>query len=242
MFGHDHTEGFEPALEDLADLFGWRRTIRIEVDYRERPSGIPEILENYHIDVRIRTLRFGDYVVSDFATVERKTARDFLISIIDGRLFAQVSKLRTNCRNPILLIEGDINTPGMDVHPRAIQGCLVSICAIWRIPVLFTASVEQTAEVLIMLGEQERRHTSLLGPRKGYRPKRLISRQLFFLQGLPQVGPQLAVRLLKHFGNVERIINASADELLQVEGIGKTTVQRIQEVLRSPWRNEEEIP
>jgi len=35
--------------------------------------------------------------------------------------------------------------------------------------------------------------------RGGYRPKRLKSKKLYILQGLPQVGPIIAKRLIKHF-------------------------------------------
>lgn len=220
--------------EGLEDIFRWDGRIRIQVDYREKPSGIIEALATHDVKVTVRSLSIGDYIVNDFATIERKTAHDFLVSIVDSRLFTQASKMRTHCQNPILLIEGNLFETDLDFNPRTIKGSLISICAIWKIPVLFSDSLEETAEMLIMLGKQERKYTSHLSLRKGYRPKKLRSRQLFILQGLPLVGPQIAARLLEYFGTVERVLNASEDELLQVEGVGKGMVKRIREVLKTP--------
>ena len=67
--------------------------------------------------------------------------------------------------------------------------------------------------------------------RGGYRPKRLKTKQLFLLQGLPKVGPRMAKRLIEHFKSVSKIMNASIEELVEVEGIGKVTAEKIRQVL-----------
>jgi DNA excision repair protein ERCC-4 len=54
--------------------------------------------------------------------------------------------------------------------------------------------------------------------RGGYRPKRLKSKQLYILQGLPQVGPKLANSLIKHFKSVSNVMNASVQVLTSVDG------------------------
>jgi ERCC4-type nuclease len=53
------------------------------------------------------------------------------------------------------------------------------------------------------------------------KPKRLASKRLFLLQGLPGVGPSLAHRLLCHFGSIEHILTADAVALARVRGIGE---------------------
>ena len=67
--------------------------------------------------------------------------------------------------------------------------------------------------------------------RGGYRPKRIKSKQLFLLQGFPQVGPKLAKRLILHFKSVSKIMNASVQALTEVDGIGIISAQKIREVL-----------
>ena len=67
--------------------------------------------------------------------------------------------------------------------------------------------------------------------RGGYRPKRLKSKQLYILQGLPEIGPKLAKRLLRHFKSVSKVMNASVRTLTEVDGIGKISAERIRKVL-----------
>ncbi len=65
-----------------------------------------------------------------------------------------------------------------------------------------------------------------------WKPKRLASKRLFLLQGLPGVGPALAHRLLRHFGSIERIFTADAVALAKVRGIGEQKAARIRELVR----------
>jgi hypothetical protein len=69
--------------------------LRIITDYREKSSGMIELLSE-HCGVEVATLPFDDYLINDRFTVERKTARDFLVSIIDLRLFKQMADLKKN--------------------------------------------------------------------------------------------------------------------------------------------------
>lgn len=60
--------------------------IFIEIDYRERNAGIIEVLRTKeNVVVEEKRLFIGDYLINKHIAVERKTTRDFVISIIDGR-------------------------------------------------------------------------------------------------------------------------------------------------------------
>ena len=63
------------------------------------------------------------------------------------------------------------------------------------------------------------------------KPKRLASRRLYMLQGMPGVGPALAHRLLLHFGSVERVMTADETTLMQIPGIGPKKAARIRELV-----------
>lgn len=58
-----------------------------------------------------------------------------------------------------------------------------------------------------------------------------LMKQLYLLQGLPQIGPMLAKRLLKHFKSVSNVVNASVQDLAEVNGLGKVSAEKIREVL-----------
>ncbi len=206
--------------------------MHITVDYREKSSGIIELLSQ-HCSVNVAALPYGDYLVNDRVTLERKTARDFLVSIIDLRLFNQVANLKKNCSRPFLLIEGDPYATDLGFDPRAIRGALLSIQTGWQVPVVFSHSTEDSVDIMVTVGCQDEVETEEVALRGGYRPKKLKTRQLYLLQGLPDVGPKLARRLLRHFHSAGRVMHATRDELAEVEGIGMVRAEKIREVLDS---------
>ena len=164
-------------------------------------------------------------------TIERKTAKDFLVSIIDGRLFNQLSNLKKFCNHPILLIEGNPYKTDHNFDRMAIKGALVSTQTIWYVPIVFSHTKEDSRDILLMISRQVSALIDVVPLRGGYRPKRLKSKQLYILQGLPKVGPKLAKRLIRYFKSVSKVMNASVRALTEVDGIGKISAERIREVL-----------
>jgi DNA excision repair protein ERCC-4 len=209
--------------------------VKIVVDYREKASGLIDLLKNEDIHIQTRKISHGDYIINDSITIERKTSRDFLLSVIDGRLFNQLSNLRKHCPNPIVLIEGNPYQTDLDFDPNAIKGALLSSQVIWYIPIVYSRSKEDTRDILLMIGKQDEIHTDVVPLRGGYRPKRLKSRQMYILQGLPKVGPRMAKRLLKHFGSVSNVMNATTQDLMKVEGVGEVSAEKIRLVLDTTY-------
>ncbi|MEM2926360.1 MAG: ERCC4 domain-containing protein, partial [Candidatus Bathyarchaeia archaeon] len=80
--------------------------VRVVVDLREAQNEVPKILSNLGVQVVTQRLEVGDYQISDRAIVERKTTRDFLHSIEDGRLFKQASDMVEHFDRPVLIVEG----------------------------------------------------------------------------------------------------------------------------------------
>lgn len=208
--------------------------IRIEVDYRERASGIINILKDrVGISVEEKRLSLGDYCINDYITVERKTTRDFILSIIDGRLFSQASRLKRFSERPIIVVEGtDLYHTGYAIDHRAIKGAVTSLTTVWYIPVVFSKDIDGTAQFIIMAGNHQAEYAVELSKRPGRKPKRMERLKLHILQGLPEIGPKIAKRLLEHFGTIEKIITADDNELALVEGIGKKRVAMIREIVR----------
>ena len=205
--------------------------MEITVDYREKASGIIDLLENEDISIKVKKVAYGDYIINDSITIERKTARDFLTSIIDGRLFSQVSNLKKYCINPVVLIEGDPYRTDLNFDPNAVRGALISIQTIWYIPTISSLSVKETKDILLLIAKQKENYMSVVPLRGGYRPKRLKTKQLYLLQGLPKVGPTMAKKLIDHFKSVSKIMNASIEDLTEVKGMGTVSANQIREVL-----------
>ncbi len=205
------------------------------VDYREQPSGIVELMTAAHIDVRLGKVACGDFILDGILTVERKTARDLIVSIIDGRLFRQMANLKKNCDHPVVLIEGNPFQTGLDMNRSAIKGALVNVQTVWNIPVVYSRSMEDSIELMQIMAHQFEKLSTLMPVRPGYRPRRMSSRQLYVLQGFPGVGPHMAKRLLIHFGSVAAVLGASVEALQAARGIGRVTAEGIRKVLDATW-------
>jgi DNA excision repair protein ERCC-4 len=208
---------------------------RLVVDHSERQSALVDaVRRSGWFDVQMDRLATGDYLVNGEALVERKTIRDFTASLIDGRLFPQVARLAHSPYRSLFLIEGPTPASLPDVHHHSVEGALVSIAAMWRIPVLHSSDPEQSARMLRFVAEQVRGPRERVLRRFDRKPKRLASRRLFLLQGLPGVGPALAQRLLSQFGSIERVVAMDATTLAQVRGIGARKAARIRELVGDP--------
>ncbi len=172
----------------------------------------------------------GDYIVNDEIVLERKSAADFVQSVISGRLFAQCANLRKTCMRPLILIEGNPFQTSHNIDKNAVKGALLSVAAAWQIPLLYSENHVESASLLCMLSAQTAKSVSLVNY-SVYKPKRCKNHHLRFLQGLPKTGPVTASRLLEKFGSIQAVINADVKALQEVNGIGKTSAEKIKEFL-----------
>ncbi len=203
--------------------------IKIICDFREKHSGIPKLLADNKINVSFSSLSTGDYIINDQIIVERKTAEDFIQSIMDNRLFEQCSKLKKDIRRVLIIIEGNPYRTEHKIDGRAVKGAILSILTAWQIPVIYSQSADSSVELLMMLGTQLLKDDAYIRTYSGYKPKKIKSQRLRFLQGIPSTGPAIAGRLIETFGNIKSIVNASADELRKIKGIGKRNSKKIVE-------------
>lgn len=207
----------------------------IFVDLREREMG--KLLETRGLQVAMKNLEVGDYVISDRVAVERKTAQDFVVSMMDPQrnLFRQISDLARTYERPLLILEGrDLYT--RQVNPNAIRGALASVAVDYGVPIIPTESQEETAEVIAILSARERKDGR--APKiHGHKTARTLKEQQEYLvASMPSVGPAVARNLLRHFGSVERIVAASPEELQEVELVGPKIAERIRELVGGQYK------
>jgi DNA excision repair protein ERCC-4 len=203
---------------------------RVIVDERERDSGVPSLLRSKGLQVDFRLLEVGDYVVSAECAVERKAGKDFVKSLYSGRLFDQARRLRQFYVKPVFVVEGDLQLLfGESSKPRVFWGALTTLAFQFGMTLFFTASVEQTVDLIATL----RRRAGMLGAPKGPwvrkkpRAESVEKLQLAVIGTLPAVGPKLAERILTRFGSVRRVFSASVAELCMVKGVGRAKAERI---------------
>ena len=213
--------------------------IHIIADDRECKSEvIQSLLQIEDADVSIERLTMGDYQIDSRLIVERKTLKDFAISIIDGRLFKQMIRLANSKSESVLILEGTAsNIADFGMTREAMQGALITVSLILGIPILRSKDPSETAKLMVFIARQIESMARDGVKSQGYRPKNKRKRQLFILQGLPGVGPQRAERLLAKFGNIEAAITASNSELQSVDGIGKSIADKIRWIVSERGSN-----
>jgi DNA excision repair protein ERCC-4 len=222
--------------------------VRIVVDERERNSNIPELLKNAGAIIDFTQLKVGDYVVSSETAVERKTVRDLISSIYDGRLFLQCSDLVKHYQKPLLVVQGniaelaeapeDVEDTDTKLHAERMPlayDALITVATEFRIPIIHTPSAEQTAQLLVTLVNRSLREGKATGPllRKIKKENPTYIQQLSVLASLPGVGEKLAARMLKKFHTPIRALNASAAELATIPGFGLARAERVRKILNT---------
>jgi len=205
--------------------------LRIVVDDREKKSGIPDLLKSVGLNIEMKTLPIGDYIVAPETIVERKSIRDLMASVFDGRLFDQCTRLKEHFEHPVVLMEGNVDEIEeiMD-NPMIFYGAISTVVLDFKIPVIPTPSAAHTAKLLVSMCS---RKDASKGPflKKIKKSPDLERQQLSSLCSLPGVGEKFAVRMLEKFGTPLKVFTATTAELAKVEGLGEARAKKIKKVL-----------
>jgi len=209
------------------------KNLRIIVDERERKSGIPDLLKSIGLNLELKVLPVGDYVVAPETIVERKSIRDLMSSVFDGRLFDQCSRLKEHFQHPVILMEGNMDEIEEIVeNPLIFYGAISTVVIDFKIPIIPTPNATHTAKLLVSMCS---RKDSPKGPylKKIKKSNDLEKQQLSSLCSLPGVGEKFAMRLLEKFGTPLRVFTATTSELAKVDGLGEARAKKIKKILES---------
>ncbi|NPA97287.1 MAG: hypothetical protein GXO32_06770 [Crenarchaeota archaeon] len=213
----------------------------IYVDERERQSEVPKRLQALGASVIFKMLDVGDYVVSERVGVERKSASDFVKSIVDGRLFNQVKRLSEAFEKPVIIVEGSLSRAlrVTGVHRRAVIGAQLALSIDMGIALIFTRNPYETAEAILVLARREQekrggfRSIHVRKPRIGG----VEEWQLYILQCFPHVGPKIARRILESYGSIRNFCSsATLSELARIEGLGESRASEILQILNAVYK------
>jgi ERCC4-related helicase len=208
---------------------------RIIIDDRETSSKVVEILSGMGAAIRIERLAQGDYAIGDRILIERKTARDFVDTLINRDLLGQVKALSEAVPRPVMIIEGGDLYTQRDIHPNAIKGILAALTVDMGVSLLYTNDEQDTAQMLYVLAKREdsERGERKVHPHKSHRSLR--DEQEFIISAFPDIGMKNARLLLSHFGSVQAIASANLVDMQSIKGIGGKTAQKIYDLCRHPY-------
>lgn len=206
--------------------------VEILIDDRERNIDLIDTLSGFdNVTLRKQRLPLGDFQVN-FLLIERKTISDFCDSLCEGRLFNQATRLAQRNFQSLFIIEGNYaNFNSNGVTREAVQGALVSLALVFKIPALRSLDPQESAKLVYFIGTQVNKR---IFPSKGFGLRSGIRRlskkekaQHQILQGFPGIGSKYSDSLLKKFGTLKDVFNANVNDLTEIPGIGKRTARRL---------------
>jgi len=229
---------------------------RIIMDERERGT-IRDAIHTLDCELIIDTLDYGDYILSPNIAIERKRGDDLTSSLFDARFFTQLFKLKAIFKQPILLIESPekmFDRPF--IQESSVYGAILYAAYKLNIPIIPTVDEQNTASMIYTLAKKAQLVEGKPEPNAAkYYSARTddITKddQIYFLEGLLDVGVQRAELLLNFFGTPYNVIHAILDSaikyskkgiptdiegfLVHVKGIGPKFVEMNQELLKTKF-------
>ncbi|XP_062073860.1 DNA repair endonuclease UVH1 isoform X2 [Humulus lupulus] len=137
------------------------KEMQVIVDMREFMSSLPNVLHQKGMRIIPVTLEVGDYILSPFICVERKSIQDLFMSFTSGRLYNQVEMMVRFYKIPVLLIEfsqdksfsfQSANDIGDDVTPtNVISKLSLLVLHFPRLRIIWSRSMHATAEIFAAL-------------------------------------------------------------------------------------------
>ncbi len=205
----------------------------IIVDYREKE--ITDILKKLGARIIETNLKIGDFICCNgFLCIERKSYNDFVSSIIDGRLFKQVLKMKRAFPKVLLLVE--IGKTKRNFNENAFYAALATLYLQFEIPIIYSKSKEETAKLILWLNKKYKSKGNFSSFSFIKKPKNLDEIKEKILASFPSINLKLAKRLLKKFGSLEKVFQARTFQLEKVKGIGEKTSKLFKKILTEKYR------
>jgi len=203
----------------------------IIVDYKEKESGVVQTLANTDILIKLENLDIGDYIIGDLI-IERKNILDFINSIIDGRLYNQLEKLKD--KKSILILEGTEDSLGIDTNISIsyIRTLILKIILEYKIPIIRTSDFLETANYLYLLAKNYNKFPNIPEKVKNYED--LDEVKLEILKSIPGIGENLALKLLERFKSLKNILLANKTDLENI--VGEKKAERIKKIFEEEYK------
>ncbi len=213
--------------------------IQIRIDTQEQRSGIPALLASMpQVHIELTPLRMGDYDIggNPRRVFERKTGSDFLSSLAQGRLFAQLTALRKSRFAPILLLEGDpLRVSHSQMRPESIRGALAYITAILHVPILPSSGPPDSAHLVYAAAKQCQVGPAARGPAPaaGRRGASMSEQQMQIVLSLPGIGRVTARAVCARFRSLHDLLSADAATLATVPGLSPSRAAALEQLLHA---------
>jgi len=185
------------------------------------------------------TLQVGDYVVigpTRTLCVESKSMEDYLASINDGRLDTELRNMSANYDKNVLIVYGNLNYqllfrkfPRRTVFEK-LGGCIVHESPRGNksaISVIMLNNVSDASYLIYTLHNLITNDDIYREPTAKRLKLTTEEKKLGTFYSLPNIGGVRALALKKQFKTLKELANSSQEDMLKVDGIGKTIAERM---------------
>jgi DNA excision repair protein ERCC-4 len=187
------------------------------------------------VTVVFKQLDVSDYIISNRVAIERKSALDFISSIFDGRLFNQAFRLSDVYEQSIIIVENElIKLESLIKNPQIVRGALISLAIDYGVTVIFSQSINETAEFIKLAAEHEQKAGRKIIIHHKPKLSTIKDWQIYIIGSLPGIGPKLAEKLLSKFTTVRGVFQAKPSELEAI--IGEERAKKILEIINAPFK------
>jgi len=232
--------GTETLLPYLKEKKREAQEPTIIVDSREANTAVKIVKSLMERGVKIKTAKLekGDYVLSDECAVERKTVHDFVYTLTRRYLFEQLFLLKEIYPKSIILLEGylPIIYKYSRIQPAAVWGAMFNL-ARNGVAIVNTTSYKETTDFLYVAARQEQiveKRTPTIHPVKT--KETLSDTQVYFVAGLPNIGREKALSILKSYGTPINALMNVEEWPKTVYGLGPKISTKAKEVLSTHFK------
>lgn len=215
----------------------------------------------HNVDVEIAVLTLGDILIArDDETavlIERKSFRDFVVSIRNNRLWEQLlGMMRAEevrglpIKRKLLAVHGNFSdylfhhgeehAESVEKFWSSMMGAILTTFFVYGIPLVMMENDDAFYAFLVTELKREIDGKNDDVPEsRWYRDWRKSPWELptrddkrILLSAIPMIGEEHARNLMEHFGTIANVANASIEELQEVPGIGEKRAKRIYDIFR----------
>ncbi len=205
-----------------------------EVDF----SYVKRRLNRFYPVTEVR-LECGDVAFNNVG-IEIKNAKDFVKSFYERDLSRQTANVINNYTIGLLVVIGDWKHELLTNHRNAMNGYksilgTIATLSLFQVPPLFVKDNREFVTILKTMCDYTSGSKGSDGGRPVlYKKKNRTKEQVCsdMLTALDGVRRKTADKYLEHFGSIYKIVQASKEDLMEVEGVGKKTANNIFETLR----------
>ena len=112
-------------------------------------------LKQNGLTINLENLEQGHLRMAGDVLIELKSTGDFVESLAQGRLLEQVSKLVNSSSRSIMIVEGNDLFMHQTVSGEAIMGAVSTLTLDYGVPVITSASTEETARFIAISARRE---------------------------------------------------------------------------------------